>query len=111
MTVPVSGWSVCRVGLAPSGKRRLVGCQFSPAAVAQPHQPRRVGVSPLGGTCDDLSASAHSMTSVDRRRSLLVWCEIYQRVTAPTGVRACACSQLGRQAVVIVHMPVTLPFG
>ena len=66
MTVPVSGWSVCRVGLAPTGKRRLVGCPFSPAAATQPHQPRRVGVPPLGGTCDDLSASAHSMPSVDR---------------------------------------------
>jgi len=39
MTAPVaSGWSVCRVGLAPTGKRRLVGCPFSPAAATHPHK-------------------------------------------------------------------------
>src|SRR6266699_3967381 len=61
MTAPVaSGWSGCRVGLAPTEERRLVtahtrtdigsqrlgsiGSPFSPAAATYPHQLRRVGV-------------------------------------------------------------------
>jgi hypothetical protein len=69
MTAPVaSDWSVCRVGLAATGKRRLVGCPFSPAAATHPTSFKRVGVSPLGGTCDHLSASARSI--VNRRPRL-----------------------------------------
>ncbi len=99
MTVPVaSGWSVCRVGLAPTAKRRLVGCPFSPAAATHPHQLRRVGVSSLGGTCDDLSASAHSIVngcprlsppSVDRSNAWLA-----NRASGPTRINTLALCQI-----------------
>ena len=67
MTAPVaSGWSGCRVGLAPTGKRRLV------TAHAQQQTSRR------GGLSVDQGRSQHCLPCLKRGVSIFkLWCTLH----------------------------------